>query len=89
LLLTNGGRARGFLQFSQVDVRLAKDFTLAKGGHRISAFAECFNLLNTRNFGGYDGFIPPGTDPMNPNFGRPTSLVGPPRSVQFGMGYSF
>ncbi|WP_095992344.1 TonB-dependent receptor [Cystobacter fuscus] len=89
VLRTNGGRAEGLLQFSQVDVRLAKDFTLTKGGHRISAFAECFNLFNTRNFGGYDGFIPPAEEPVNPNFGKPTSLVGPPRSVQFGMGYSF
>jgi hypothetical protein len=88
VLLTNGGRAEGFIQFSQVDVRLAKDFTVSKG-HRVSAFAECFNLFNTTNFGGYDGYLPPETEPMNPNFRKPTSLVGPPRSFQFGMGYSF
>ncbi|MDY7228818.1 TonB-dependent receptor [Hyalangium rubrum] len=84
----NGGRADGFIQFSQVDVRLAKDFTIS-GGHRISAFAECFNLFNAKNFGGYDGFIPPSTDAANPKFGQPSSLVAPPRNVQFGMGYSF
>jgi hypothetical protein len=88
VLRTNEGRAEGLIQFSQVDVRLAKDFTLTKG-HRISAFAECFNLFNTTNFGGYDGFIPPEAEPANPNFGKPTSLVGPPRSFQFGMGYNF
>jgi hypothetical protein len=88
VLLTNGGRAEGFIQFSQVDVRLAKDFTVSKG-HRISAFAECFNLFNTTNFGDYEGYIPPETEPANPNFGKPTRLVGPPRSFQFGMGYSF
>jgi hypothetical protein len=84
----NEGRADGFIQFSQVDVRLAKDFVIS-GGHRISAFAECFNLFNAKNFGGYDGFIPPETDPENPKFGQPSSLVGPPRNVQFGMGYNF
>ncbi|WP_395804131.1 TonB-dependent receptor domain-containing protein [Archangium minus] len=88
VLRTHGGRAEGFIQFSQVDVRLAKDFTISKG-HRINAFAECFNLFNTKNFGGYDGFIPPEDEPANPNFGKPTILVGPPRSFQFGMGYSF
>ncbi|HYH96193.1 TonB-dependent receptor [Hyalangium sp.] len=84
----NGGRAEGFVQFSQVDVRLAKDFVISEG-RRISAFAECFNLFNAKNFGGYDGFIPPSTDPENPKFGQPSSLVAPPRNVQFGMGYSF
>ncbi|MDC0714769.1 TonB-dependent receptor [Stigmatella sp. ncwal1] len=88
LLRTNGGRADGFIQFSQVDVRLAKDFTISKG-HRINAFAECFNLFNAKNYGGYDGFIPPETEPANPKFGMPSVLVGPPRSFQFGMGYSF
>ncbi|ATB33598.1 TonB-dependent receptor [Melittangium boletus] len=88
VLRINEGRAEESIQFSQVDVRLAKDFTLSKG-HRVSAFAECFNLFNTRNFGGYDGFLPPTTEAANPNFGKPTRLVGPPRSVQFGMSYGF
>ncbi|WP_224362923.1 TonB-dependent receptor [Hyalangium versicolor] len=84
----NGGRADGFIQFSQVDLRLAKDFTISEG-QKISAFAECFNLFNAKNFGGYDGFIPPSAEPANPKFGEPSSLVGPPRNFQFGMGYSF
>ncbi len=88
VLRTYGGRADGFIQFSQVDVRLAKDFTISKG-HRINAFAECFNLFDARNLGGYDGYLPPETEPSNPKFGEPTSVVGPPRSFQFGMGYSF
>jgi hypothetical protein len=88
VLRTNEGRADGFIQFSQVDVRLAKDFTIS-GGHRINAFAECFNLFNAKNFGGYDGYLPPETEPENPKFGEPGNLVGPPRSFQFGMGYSF
>ncbi|SET92306.1 Carboxypeptidase regulatory-like domain-containing protein [Stigmatella erecta] len=88
VLRTNGGRADGFINFSQVDLRLAKDFTISKG-RRINAFAECFNLFNARNFGGYDGYLPPETEPANPKFGEPTNLVGPPRSFQFGMGYNF
>ncbi|WP_224247858.1 TonB-dependent receptor [Hyalangium gracile] len=83
-----GGRADGFIQFSQVDLRLTKDFVISEG-RRISAFAECFNLFNAKNFGGYDGFIPPETEPANPKYGQPSTLVGPPRNLQFGMGYSF
>jgi hypothetical protein len=88
VLRRNGGRAEGLIQFSQVDVRLAKDFTISEG-RRISASAECFNLFNAKNFGGYEGFLPPEAEPPNPKFGMPTVLAGPTRSVQFGMGYSF
>jgi hypothetical protein len=88
VLRRNGGRAEGFIQYSQVDLRLAKDFRITEG-QRISAFAECFNLFNAKNFGGYDGFIPPEGEPPNPKFGEPSVLIGPPRSFQFGMGYSF
>ncbi|MFL5348895.1 MAG: TonB-dependent receptor domain-containing protein [Hyalangium sp.] len=88
VLRRNGGRADGLIQFSQVDVRLAKDF-MVSDHRRISAFAECFNLFNAKNFGGYNGSISPASDPPNPNFGMPSVLVGPPRSFQFGMGYSF
>jgi hypothetical protein len=89
VLRRNGGRADGFIQYSQVDVRLAKDFTIS-AGRRINAFAEVFNLFNAKNYGGYDGFIPPETDNNpNPKFGQPSTLIGPARSLQLGMGYSF
>jgi outer membrane receptor protein involved in Fe transport len=88
VLRRNGGRADGFIQYSQVDLRLAKDFTIS-AGRRINAFAECFNLFNATNFGGYDGGIRPETEEPNPKFGQPSRLVGPTRSFQFGMGYSF
>jgi TonB dependent receptor/Carboxypeptidase regulatory-like domain len=87
-LRRNGGRPDGFLHFGQMDLRLAKDFTISEG-RRINAYAECFNLFNTKNFGGYEGFIPPVTGDPNPKFGQPSTLAGPTRSLQFGMGYSF
>jgi outer membrane receptor protein involved in Fe transport len=89
----NEGRADETFEFSQVDVRLSKSVTVY-GKQRISAFAEVFNVFNTKNFGGYDGFIPPpDDDPNTPdgnaNFGKPSRLVGPTRSLQFGMSYNF
>jgi hypothetical protein len=45
-----------------------------------------FNLFNRANFGGAEGFICCGG---NPNFGKPNSLAGPPRSFQFGMSTRF
>jgi len=84
----NGGRADRFLEFRQVDARLAKSFRLHQG-HRVNAFIECFNLFNSRNVGDYDGFIPTGGVANNETFGEPRRLVGPPRSFQLGMSYHF
>jgi hypothetical protein len=85
----NGGRADGFLQYKQIDLRLAKEFEVASH-HRVAAFVEVFNLFNWYNYGGYDGFIAPATDPQpNPNFGKPSNLIGPTRSLQLGLTYGF
>jgi outer membrane receptor protein involved in Fe transport len=86
VLRRNAGRDDEIFEFAQVDLRLAKDFELQK--QRISAFAEVFNLFNTKNFAGYNGFIPPSPE-MNPDFGNPSYLIGPTRSLQFGLGYKF
>jgi outer membrane receptor protein involved in Fe transport len=86
----NQGRADETFEYSQMDVRLSKSVTVY-GKQRISAFAEVFNVFDTKNFGGYDGFLPPVADDPdgNENFGKPSRLVGPTRSLQFGMSYSF
>lgn len=85
----NGDRADGFLQYKQIDLRLAKQFEVAPN-HRVAAFVEAFNVFNWNNYGGYDGFIAPATDPApNPNYGKPGFLVGPTRSLQLGLTYGF
>jgi hypothetical protein len=81
-----GGRAEGLIQFSQVDVRLAKTFTVARR-HRMGAFVDVFNLFNTRNFGDYNGDI--FFDRENPDFAEPRKLIAPTRSLQAGVNYSF
>jgi hypothetical protein len=73
--------------FTQVDVRLQRDFEVREG-HRASVFVEALNVFNSENFGSYDGFIPPVPE-ENPNFGNPNGLAGPPRTVQFGLRYAF
>jgi outer membrane receptor protein involved in Fe transport len=84
----NGGRADGFLQYKQVDVRLAKELEVVKG-QRAALFVEVFNLFNSFNYGGYDGFIPPTTGDPNPKFGQPSVLIGPTRALQVGLTYGF
>jgi outer membrane receptor protein involved in Fe transport len=84
----NGGRADGLVQFKQVDIRIAKQLEVA-AGHHASAFLEVFNLFNWYNYGNYDGFIPPTAADPNPNFGKPSVLIGPTRSLQLGLAYGF
>jgi hypothetical protein len=84
----NGGRADGFLQYKQVDVRIAKELEVVRG-QRASLFLEAFNLFNSFNYGGYDGFIPPATADPNPRYGEPSRLIGPTRSLQVGLTYGF
>jgi hypothetical protein len=73
--------------FSQIDLRLTKEFQLPGQTGSLELIAEVFNVLNTVNFGGYDGFIPP--EGIGPNFGQPNALGGPPRSFQVGARYKF
>lgn len=84
----NGGRADGFIQFSQVDVRVAKELEVVPH-HRAAAFIEVFNLFNSYNYGGYNGDIPPPDAPPNLNYGKPSFLIGPTRSFQLGLTYGF
>jgi outer membrane receptor protein involved in Fe transport len=73
--------------FLQVDLRLQKIFKLF-GDNELTFSAEVFNLFNRANFGGAEGFIPRLPE-MNPNFGTPNVLAGPPRSFQFGAAFRF
>lgn len=84
----NAGRDDEFLEFSQVDLRLTKDFTIY-GDHRATLTAEVFNLFNAYNYGDYEGFIPPSAEPPNMNFGKPKKIISPTRSFQFGLAYGF
>jgi outer membrane receptor protein involved in Fe transport len=84
----NGGRANPFIEFKQVDLRILKDFQVAPK-HHAALFIEVFNLFNWANYGGYNGDIPPADAPANVNFGKPSQLVGPTRSLQFGLTYGF
>jgi len=71
--------------FLQVDLRLQKLFKFGEG-REVGLSVEVFNLLNRANYGGAEGFKCCGG---NPNFGKPNSLSGPPRSFQFGANFKF
>ena len=71
--------------FLQVDLRLQKFFRFGEG-REFGLSVEVFNLFNRANFGGADGFKCCGG---NPNFGKPNSLAGPPRTFQFGANFKF
>jgi len=84
----NAGRADDFIQFKQIDLRLAKELEVAPH-QRAAVFLEVFNLFNWYNYGGYNGDVPAPGAPPNMNFGKPSVIVGPTRSVQAGLSYAF
>lgn len=71
--------------FLQVDLRLQKLFKFGEG-REFGLSVEVFNLLNRANYGGAEGFKCCGG---NPNFGKPNSLSGPPRTFQLGANFKF
>jgi hypothetical protein len=85
---------RGFPIF-QVDMALHRRFKLSERAYA-EFRAEAFNVLNHPNFGN------PIVDIANPNFGRPTQVlgrdlggqsaiyqIGGPRSIQFAIRFGF
>ena len=69
----------------QLDLRLQRSFPLFNGSQLVLS-AEVFNLTNHANYGGAQGFECCGG---TSDFGTPNSIVGPPRSFQFGAAVRF
>lgn len=64
--------------FVQVDLRLYKQFGSSDDGSS-QIFLQVFNLFDRENVGLIEGRA------ISPNFGRPITLAGPPRTVELGL----
>ncbi len=75
--------------FSTVSLRVSRRFRIGAHGN-IEALVEGFNLLNTRNDVARVGVFGSGAYPSNPapNFNQIT-VVGDPRSLQFGLRFTY
>ncbi|MFZ5749229.1 MAG: TonB-dependent receptor [Pseudomonadota bacterium] len=77
---------KGLFAFCEVNVTLAKKFTVL-GGDEFTAAVDVLNLFNNKNFKDFDGFFS-ATDPLDPaNIGNNTLTL--PRRIQFRVGYRF
>lgn len=79
------GQPEGTLPFQQWDISLQKQFYVTQAAY-FGVRAGVFNVTNHKNFGCYEGFIPP---EGNPNFGTPDCLVTQPRRLQVGLTVGF
>jgi len=70
--------------FSQLDLRLLKEFKLGFGAFQV--WAEVFNVFNTKN-DAYGGL--PCCGPSYFENNKTDTLVGPPRSLQLGTAFRF
>ena len=87
--LNEGFPEDGTFPFQQWDLALQKNFYVTNAAY-VGVRAGVFNVTNHDNFGCYDGFIAPLTDPQpNANFGTPGCLVTQPRRFQFGLQVGF
>lgn len=68
--------------FSQLDLRLLKEFKVGFGAFQM--WAEVFNVFNTKNGGYGERCCRPSDFPDKPDI-----LVGPPRSLQLGAAFKF
>jgi outer membrane receptor protein involved in Fe transport len=85
-ILLYEGRPEPTFAYKSVDLRLDKSFRIAER-QVFELTAQVFNLFNSDNYRGYDGFIP--TLPaVNTNFGQPNAAE-PKRRLQFGASYRF
>lgn len=85
----NEGRQSGTFPYQSFDFRLQKDFPIS-GTARVGVSAELFNAFNHHNYGCFDGFIAPLTDPApNAHFGKPGCIVTDGRRTQFGVNVGF
>jgi hypothetical protein len=75
--------------FSGVSLRVSRQFKIGSHGN-VEALVEGFNLLNTRNDVARVTVFGTGAYPTNPapNFGQIT-VVGDPRSLQFGLRFTY
>jgi hypothetical protein len=87
-ILLYQGQQEGTFPYQTWDLQLSKDFYFGQS-FRAGALISVFNVLNHSNYGDFNGFIPPATDPPNPNFGVGNTTVTLPRRLQFGVSFGF
>jgi hypothetical protein len=75
----------GIFARCEVNLTLAKEFA-AFDTHTLGVALDLFNAFNNRNFGGFEGFLPP---EGNPRLGEPSNLITLPRRLQFRAFYRF
>lgn len=69
--------------FVQLDVRVAKPFSLGGNGRQGQAFLQAFNVFDRWNGGPIDGVATSRT------FGQPIGQTGPPLTVEIGFAAAF
>jgi len=78
---------RGVAAFCQVDLTLAKRFTIFNSNDGLELAVDVLNAFNNKNFSGFDGFFS-ATDPLvRTEIG--TSTLTLPRRFQFRAGFRF
>lgn len=68
--------------YRQVDLRLTKTFETFEG-HNLDLIIDAINVFDFKNYSGFDQSF------TSANFGRPTAVFSPQRTLQVGLRYSW
>jgi outer membrane receptor protein involved in Fe transport len=86
----NEGEQDGTFPYQSWDFRLQKEFLIGNLVN-VGVIGEVFNATNHDNFGCFEGFVRPLTDPAGPNprLGQPNCVTTPGRRFQVGLTVGF
>jgi len=78
--------------YRNLDLRLTKNIAIPGAG-QLSVYLDAINIFNFDNFSGFNGgtTLDDGrpTERPNPNFGKPSTVLFPTRTLQIGARYAF
>ena len=74
--------------FKQFDLAAIKDWSFGEH-YKLRLRADLLNVFNWSNYSGYEDWMGGANEPMNPNFGKPTSILFPTRTFKLSVGFDW
>ena len=74
--------------FKQFDLAANKEFAIGSR-FRFRLRADLLNVFNWSNYSGYEDWMGGANEPLNPNFGKPNSILLPTRTLKLSAGISW
>lgn len=74
--------------FKQFDFAASKEWGIGSD-FKFRIRADILNVFNWANYSGYEDWMGGANEPLNPNFGKPTSIAMPTRTFKLSIGFNW